>query len=210
MVPIVIISDALSLSFPFWALQLCLNPPCVVSCGDRHNAFHVYKLLRIFNLIRGPCTKPAAQTHGHMNSPPAPPFLDIWLTDERLWPVLLHLQQRHPESHGFLEPTDSPAHRFRQGGAGREDKVWCHSSEGKVAGGGGWGASMTGWCSCRSTSGRPLFSTSPMPSFHQLKPTLTWIYCLSQPLKDLSPFSHPRPWQCLCEQTAVIKIINYL
>lgn len=124
-------------------------------------AFQVYKLLRIFNLIRSPCTKPAAQTHEHIQTDNPPPFLDIRLTNERPWPVSLHLQQRHPESHGFLEPTDSPAHRFRQGGAGREDKVWCHSREGKVAEGGGWGGtSMTGWCSCRSTSGPLLFSAS--------------------------------------------------
>lgn len=76
-----------------------------------------------------------AQTHRHIQADiPSPPPSVFWLTNGGPRPILPHLQQRRPESHGSSEPTDSPAHRFRQGGAGRDDWVWCHSREEKLGG----------------------------------------------------------------------------
>lgn len=75
-------------------------------------------------------------TDTYKQTSPLHPPLDVWLTNEGPRPIPLHLQQRRPESHGYSEPTDSPAHRFRQGGAGRDDIVWCHSGAEKLRKGG--------------------------------------------------------------------------
>lgn len=110
---------------------------CQVPRGDRQNASPDCVSRVCGHMGREHRRTLACTMHKHTDTykQTPPPPLDVWLTNGGPRPIPLHLQQRRPESHGCSEPTDSPAHRFRQGGAGRDDGVWCHSKAEELGGG---------------------------------------------------------------------------